>query len=88
MVQGDRDLHDCVRRYIVENFLFGDASALQSDHQSLLDSGIIDSLGVMELAAFLEQEHGLQIADEEYVPENLDSVDNLVAFIKRKLQAA
>ena len=45
---------------------------------SLLDNGIIDSVGVMELVAFLEQDHGLTIDDQDLVPENLDSVDNLV----------
>jgi len=76
-----------VREYIIENFLFGDAGPLVDDTMSLLDGGIIDSVGVMELVAFLEQDFGLQVSDEELVPENLDSVANLVGFIDRK-QAA
>jgi len=51
---------------------------------SLLDNGIMDSVGVMELVAFLEGELGVEVADDELVPENLDSVDNLVAFVTRK----
>ncbi|HPF70492.1 MAG TPA: acyl carrier protein [Candidatus Krumholzibacteria bacterium] len=78
---------DKVRAYIIENFLFGDAEPLADDTMSLLDGGIIDSVGVMELVAFLEQEFGVKVADEELVPENLDSVANLVGFIGRK-QAA
>jgi len=78
---------DTVRAYIIENFLFGDAEPLADDTMSLLDGGIIDSVGVMELVAFLEQEFGVKVADEELVPENLDSVANLVGFIGRK-QAA
>ena len=78
---------DKVREYIIENFLFGDAEPLADDAMSLLDGGIIDSVGVMELVAFLEQEFGLHVSDEELVPENLDSVANLVGFIDRK-QAA
>lgn len=78
---------DKVRDYIIENFLFGDAEPLADDAMSLLDGGIIDSVGVMELVAFLEQEFGVKVADEELVPENLDSVANLVGFIGRK-QAA
>ena len=78
---------DKVRDYIIENFLFGDAEPLADDTMSLLDGGIIDSVGVMELVAFLEQEFGLKVSDEELVPENLDSVANLVGFIDRK-QAA
>lgn len=82
------DLKSSLRGYIIENFLFGDATPLKSDSMSLLDNGIIDSVGVMELVAFLEQDHGLQIADEDLVPENLDSVDNLAGFVTRKQAAA
>jgi len=74
-----------VKEYVIENFLFGDTEPLSSDSMSLLDAGIIDSVGVMELVAFLEQDCGLTVADDELVPENLDSVDNLVAFIGRKM---
>ena len=81
------ETRDKVRNYIIENFLFGDAEPLTSDSLSLLDEGIIDSVGVMELVAFLEQDFCLSVADEELIPDNLDSVDNLVAFIARK-QAA
>lgn len=79
------ELREQIRRYIIENFLFGDASPLTGDEVSLLDNGIIDSVGVMELVAYLESDHGLTIADEELVPENLDSVDNLAEFVSRKL---
>lgn len=81
------DTREAVRNYIIENFLFGDAEPLRGDDISLLDEGIMDSVGVMELVAFLEQDFGLTVDDEELVPENLDSVSNLVAFIARK-QAA
>ena len=73
-----------IREYIVENFLFGDESVLTDDGMSLLDEGVIDSVGVMELVAFLEQDFGLSVADDELVPENLDSIANLVAFVGRK----
>jgi len=76
-----------IRDYIIENFLFGDAAPLTDDGISLLDEGIIDSVGVMELVAFLEQDFGLTVEDEELIPENLDSVNNLAGFISKK-QAA
>jgi len=82
------DLTAKIRAYIVENFLFGDAVPLEDDTMSLLDNGIIDSTGVMELVAFLEGDFGLTITDEELVPENLDSVANLTAFVTRKQAAA
>ncbi len=73
-----------IREFIVENFLFGDAGPLAGDGISLLDTGIIDSVGVLELVAHLEGDFGLDIDDEDLIPENLDSVDNLVNFISRK----
>lgn len=82
------DVRDKVRDYIIENFLFGDAEPLADDTMSLLDEGIIDSVGVMELVAFLEGDFGISVGDEELVPDNLDSVANLVAFVGRKQAAA
>ena len=82
------DLTTKIRDYVIENFLFGDAEPLSDDTMSLLDNGIIDSTGVMELVAFLEGDFGLAISDEELVPENLDSVANLVGFVTRKQAAA
>ena len=82
------ELRAKIKDYIIENFLFGDAEPLQDDAMSLLDNGIIDSTGVMVLVAFLEGDFELTIEDEELVPENLDSVDNLVGFVTRKKAAA
>ena len=78
------DVKSKIREYIIENFLFGDAAPLTDDSISLLDEGIMDSVGVMELVAFLEQDFGLSVADEELIPENLDSIDNLTGFVARK----
>lgn len=77
-------LREQIRGYIIENFLFGDPQPLAADELSLLDSGIVDSVGVMELVAYLEREHGVAIEDHELVPENLDSVENLVRFVQEK----
>jgi acyl carrier protein len=78
------ELRQQIRGFVVENFLFGDGAPLKDDKMSLLDNGIMDSVGVMELVAFLEGDLGLGIDDEELVPENLDSIDNLVGFVTRK----
>jgi acyl carrier protein len=76
-----------IRAFIVENFLFGDESALVDDQASLIDADLVNSTGILELVSFLEAEFGLSIADPEIVPENLDSVDRLAAFVSRKLAA-
>lgn len=55
-----------------------------ADDGSLLDLGIIDSTGVLELVGFLEETYGISVEDEELVPDNLDTVNNLVAFVERK----
>ncbi len=73
-----------IREFIIENFLF-DASddALQND-TSFLEQGIIDSTGVLELVDWLEEEFEINVEDEELIPENLDSVNILSAYILRK----
>lgn len=82
------DLRASIREFIVANFLFGDGSRLGGDAVSLLDSGIMDSLGVMELVGFLESRLGLSVPDTDLIPQNLDSVDNLVSYVERRRAAA
>ena len=73
-----------IRDYILENYLFTDDQSALSNEDSFLDKGIIDSTGIMEVIFFLEEEFGIQVEDEEMVPENLDSVKNIVAYISQK----
>ncbi|MCW9024276.1 MAG: acyl carrier protein [Gammaproteobacteria bacterium] len=75
---------DKVRGYILENYLFSDDPSALADGDSFLDKGIIDSTGILEVIYFLEDEFGVSVEDDEMVPENLDSVDNIVAFIGKK----
>ena len=72
-----------VRQYVVENFLFGEDGNLE-DTSSFLETGIIDSTGILELVSFLEETFRVSIADEELVPENLDSIANVVAYLQKK----
>ena len=72
-----------VRQYVVENFLFGEDGNLE-DTSSFLETGIIDSTGILELVSFLEETFGISVADEELVPENLDSIANIVAYLQKK----
>lgn len=73
-----------LRAYIRENFLFGSDEKLE-DQDSLLDRGIIDSTGAMELVTFLESEFRLEVSDRDLVPENLDTIAAITAFVSRKL---
>ena len=77
-------VRDAVREYILKNYLFtADAAALRDD-VSLMQTGVIDSTGVLELIMFLQEQFGIQVADEEMLPENLDSVHAIAAFVARK----
>jgi acyl carrier protein len=72
-----------VRQFITSNFYVPDPATL-ADEASLLDQGIIDSTGVLELIGFLEDNFGVKVEDAEMVPENLDSVARIVAFVSKK----
>ncbi|WP_243373887.1 acyl carrier protein [Geotalea sp. SG265] len=74
---------ETIRKYIVENFLFGEEEGLKDD-TSLLEKKIIDSTGILELVAFLEREFSIRVSDEELVPENLDSIDNMHQYLLTK----
>jgi len=73
-----------IREFIIENFLFGNDDGLQ-DETSFLEEGIIDSTGVLELVNFLEEEFEITIDDEDLIPENLDSINNVNSYLEKKL---
>jgi acyl carrier protein len=77
-------IEDGLRRFIEENFLYERESTRLRAEDSLLETGVIDSTGVLELVAHLEAEYGIHVLDDELVPENLDSIRSLVAFVGRK----
>lgn len=74
---------ETIRKYIVENFLFGEEDGLEDD-TSLLEKKILDSTGILELVAFLEREFSIRVKDEELIPENLDSIDNMHQYLAGK----
>ena len=78
------DLRAKIRGFIVENFLFGNEDGVKDD-TLFLDEGIIDSTGILELVSYLEEEFSLAVEDEELVPENLGSINNVVAYLTKKL---
>ena len=79
------DISQAVRRFIAENFLFRDEIDAIAADASLLDAGIIDSTGVLELVCFIETTFGIQVADEDMLPESLDSIRAISSYVSRKL---
>jgi acyl carrier protein len=74
-----------LRAFVTENFLFGRRDESLSNDDSLIEKGVIDSTGVLILVAFLEQNLGVAVQDDEIIPENLDSLNRIAAFAARKL---
>lgn len=74
----------CIRTYILENYLFTDDQSELDSNDSFLNKGIIDSTGVLEIILFLEEEFAIKVTDQEMIPDNLDSVTNIVNFIEKK----
>ena len=77
-----------IRAFIVENFLFGDTSApvAFSDDDSFQERGIVDSTGILELVCHLQERYAIAIADDELIPDNLDSLAKVARFVERKRQ--
>jgi acyl carrier protein len=78
------ETRDKIRAFVMENFLFGNDQGLNDD-TSFLDEGIIDSTGILELVSFLEEEFDISVEDEEILPENLDSITNVTAYLEKKM---
>ena len=77
-------IEEKIRSFIQDNFLLGDKNKVIKEDESFLQGGIIDSTGVLELVNFIEETYKIKVEDEELIPENLDSIKNLIAYIKRK----
>lgn len=81
------DIQAQVRRYIEDNFLMGAGAKSPAADASFLEHHVLDSTGFLELVSYLEETYGIAIADEEMVPENLDSLNAIAAFVGRKREA-
>jgi len=82
-----RDIEREVHSFVISNFLFDQSVDLEPD-DSLLDKGLIDSTGVIELVDFLEERYAIKVEDDEVIPANLDSVRNVAKYVVRKLNRA
>ncbi len=74
-----------IRGYVLENFLFTDDDEQLRDNDSFLEEGIVDSTGVLELVMFVEETFGIEVEDDEIVPENFDSVEQLAHYVQSKM---
>lgn len=77
-----------IKDFVLKNFLFTDDEAALSNDQSLMQTGVLDSTGILELINFVEETFAISVADEEMLPENFDSVDAVSGFVTRKLNGA
>jgi len=73
-----------IRHFIVDYFLYGQDDGF-GDDVSFLEKGLLDSTGILELVSFVEERYGISLEDEELIPENLDSISRLSAFITGKI---
>ncbi len=81
------NVRERVRRFIVDNFYVSDPSQL-GDDTSLIQGGFVDSTGMLEVIAFVETEFAIHVDDLETVPENLETIGRIAAFVTRKQGAA
>lgn len=92
VINGDRTegriigMLQTIRKFVIDNYLFGEEDKLGNE-DSFMETGIIDSTGILELVRFLESTYEIKVADEELIPDNLDSVNKIVSFIQAKQSA-
>ncbi len=75
---------DTIRLFVIDNFLFGDGSQL-ADKTSFLEEGIVDSTGILELVAFLEETFEIVVEDDELIPDNMDSLIQIEKYLTKKI---
>ena len=76
-----------VRSFVVNNFLLGREEGLNNE-DSFIEKGIIDSTGILELVTYLEEEYAIEVTEEELIPDNLDSISRITAYLNRKLNGS
>ncbi len=77
-------IESSIREFILENYLFTDDGTLLENDVSLIDTGVVDSTGILEVIEFIQNEFKIKVEDDEMIPENLDSVNRVVAYLGRK----
>lgn len=78
------DVDNVIREFMVENFLYGNNDGLPGDDESFMEKGFIDSTGILEVVSFIEEKFLIIVEDDDFVPENFDSIRRLVNFVNSK----
>ncbi len=78
------EIKERIRTYILENILLGSAEESLEDDDSFLEKGLIDSTGILELVGFVEDEFGIEVGDEDLIPDNFDSVGKLAVYVQAR----
>lgn len=76
-----------IKAFIIENFLFNAEGSSLGDDESFLESGIVDSTGILEVVAWIEETFGIRVPDTDLLPENFDTVQRLAAYMHRSAEA-
>jgi len=79
-------VENTIREYVLENYLFTDDESELNNNDSFLEKGILDSTGILEIINLIEETFNIKVEDDEMVPDNLDSVDNIVAYVDKKIK--
>lgn len=85
MTKVENNTEDLLRTFILENYLFTDDQRKLNNSDSFLDTGILDSMGILEMIYYLDEEMSIKVAPDEMIPANLDSINNLITFINKKM---
>jgi acyl carrier protein len=85
-MKGTKEAVELLRSFILENYLFTQDQSALANSDSFLDSKILDSMGILELIQYLKEEFEIKVHESEMIPENLDSIDKLVAFMAKKAE--
>jgi len=85
MAEAPDDVEADLRRFIADNFPLGGEAAQLDGEQSLVEAGVIDSTGVLELIGYVEETYGLEVPDADLLPENFDSLANVASYVGRRL---
>ena len=81
-------IRQTLRSFILENYLFTDDQSALADDTSFLDNGVLDSMGILELIDYLDESFAIKVEGDELIPDNLDSINNLMTFIAAKKSQA